>query len=799
MAKQPNKRKPRKPRAAKPAGVAATSANMVITIRARDDSGVFETVVTRTAGLERLAQEWNYILRARTRWAADADLRVSVGERALTDLKGLGINSAFLQKLALVERVEVELHDWKAADADATRIHEAAAEVPWEYLISAATRTEGRFQSLLITRLFRNGSGAVVPSPPEQVLFVESAPGRLKDAYEFDDEEERIRAAVDAFGPRQDNMVIMQTPQLTELAKEVNKDKWDAIHVTGVDTQQAGWCIEGLYDDIEKHKPALWNEIATPSKVLRDGMLLRQGPESELPVPYQKLAEVLISPRKPPYVVTLNLYYSGARTARELVRRGAHAVLGFLDEIDDESGELFFQAFYWAWCHRDDKGEPVAIPAAFQKAWDKMRSDRLHGTAIVIWMGRSIFDQPGPKKADRSAAKRKEIATAKKEESRADYLARIEATAINKLIQVDLDIKDQVNYSLLHNNRELVSKLTLTKLMRGRLEDITVQVELCVGDQSYPYRCTVEVMEADEVQLALASQVKIPLTANLPRSLRERVQSAVYVKVTCGGRTACEQTKRVTLIPVDEWVDDTVNNPWLPSFVLPRDPAILKIIGASRRYLIGIIDDPAAGFDGYQQAAAGVDDQVQAIWTALVNEYRLQYINPPPAYSKTTQRLRTPTEILNSNTGTCIDLALLLASCLEYIGVYPVIVLLSGHAFVGYWREEEKHDSLVSVETIPPTVPPVGAPAGRQAAMPYVDQYGWRLTKLNLDEILAYVRAGDLILLEATFLTGAYSFKDAIKEGRANLRSRKEFDSLLDIQLARTATPPVTPLPIIND
>ena len=37
----------------------------------------------------------------------------------------------------------------------------------------------------------------------------------------------------------------------------------------------------------------------------------------------------------------------------------------------------------------------------------------------------------------------------------------------------------------------------------------------------------------DDVQLALSSQVKILLTANLPRSLRERVESTVYIKVTC--------------------------------------------------------------------------------------------------------------------------------------------------------------------------------------------------------------------------------------------------------------------------
>jgi hypothetical protein len=40
----------------------------------------------------------------------------------------------------------------------------------------------------------------------------------------------------------------------------------------------------------------------------------------------------------------LNLFYSGAHTAREMVAKGAYAALGFLDEIDDELCELFFQA-----------------------------------------------------------------------------------------------------------------------------------------------------------------------------------------------------------------------------------------------------------------------------------------------------------------------------------------------------------------------------------------------------------------------------------------------------------------------
>ena len=99
---------------------------------------------------------------------------------------------------------------------------------------------------------------------------------------------------------------------------------------------------------------------------------------------------------------------------------------------------------------------------------------------------------------------------------------------------------------------------------------------------------------------------------------------------------------------------------------------------------------------------------------------------------------------------------------------------------------------------LPANVPAPGGPAARAAAVPFVDPYGWRLTRLQYDEIMTHVTSGDLVMLEGTYLTSASSFAEAAEEGRANLRSKRQFDSLLDIRLARTASPPVTPLPIID-
>jgi hypothetical protein len=367
------------------ASPALSTREPLLTIRAQSDrkkagrKEIVEHVVTINAAstILNMATHWSYVLRVRARWAHDPDMREYFGTRAIADLKKLGITDEVIQRLSLFGHIEVELHKWKQTGQEAPEVVDAASEVPWEYLLSAATRTAGRFESLLVTRCLSNTASAG-SSRPKRVLFVESAPGRIEAQYEFDDEESRIRAAVNANKIR-NRLEMAPTLPISKLMDKVASSIWDAIHVSGVDTHHAAWLIDGFYDAFET------TEVIDDKNYLHDGMILRGDQASELPVRYTSLAPVLLRSRKAPQVVTLNLYYSGARTSRELVRKGAYAALGFLDEIDDEFAERFFQAFYWEWCHAGK-----SIPKAFRAAWQAMDGDRMHGTGIVIWLGRSI-------------------------------------------------------------------------------------------------------------------------------------------------------------------------------------------------------------------------------------------------------------------------------------------------------------------------------------------------------------------------------------------------------------------------
>lgn len=368
----------------------------LIAIRAQDDTKqLIEAFVAAKSAptIVRMALQWGYILRVRTRWAGDADMRDNFSQKAHKDLQDLGIPTDTIQKCASVQHIEVELYDLGLTTADGTLVLDAASEIPWEYLLSSATQRAGRFDSLLVTRCLRNSSG-ITPTKPSSVLFVESAPGRIGQIYKFADEEKRLSAAMKL--KENHGLTIAKTLPFSRLQYTLRKQAWEVVHVTGVDTHQAAWLIPDFYEAAAKSE-----RVFDKSDRLHDGMILRGDRDSELAVRYDELADLLLASNKPPGVISLNLYYSGARTARELVKRGVYAALGFLDEIDDEFAELFFQAFYWAWCH-DNR----TIPDAFLEAWSTMDSDRMHGTGIVIWLGRSMVGPP-EKSARRPARAKK--------------------------------------------------------------------------------------------------------------------------------------------------------------------------------------------------------------------------------------------------------------------------------------------------------------------------------------------------------------------------------------------------------
>jgi hypothetical protein len=367
-------------------------------------------------------------------------------------------------------------------------------------------------------------------------------------------------------------------------------------------------------------------------------------------------------------------------------------------------------------------------------------------------------------------------------------------------IFVKLDPPRRLNYSLLHNRSNLFTSFRIQKSQESEVPEIDVHVELCVGETTFPYRAS---FKLEDLLTDLSDEISVPLVASMLRGLRENIRTSLYVRVKHREQVIHSSTHRVTLLPGDEWLDDESDWKWLPSFVLPRDTAILAILGKAERYLRTLADDSCAGFDGYQRLSEGrpetdiVDNQVRAIWASLLYDSPLSYINPPPTYTASSQRLRTPGMVLAEKRGTCIDLALLFAACLEYIGLNPVIFLIKGHAFPGYWRRPEDQEKLRSFANFGDLTahkdPPQESFEGRiSQSEPWVFAGAEAFR-----EIAEAVSAGGLVPIETVQLTERGGFSKAMELGLKNLTTPWGFDALVDIQIAREKD--ITPLPLFQN
>ena len=711
-------------------------------------------------GVVAAVTNWASVARNRVTWSADPFAYGDFARNIREQLESLGVGESRLHALAQAHVVEV------STTAQKTKLGFAVAAAPWEYLLASATWEIRNGNPFTVVRHIATPA-SVRRQRPETLLIVIAAPSAIGTHYSFDSEARLIRAGF------KQRVHLLRNPTLDELRQEVIRISPDAIHVTGMDIHQGAELFSLTGDK--------WHPT-------EEGIYLADSAGNPVPVMATILAEALTMAAIKPRVVGFN-FYNGARIAARTVGYGAGSAVAFHGTFDDRLAETFFSQFYEG---LQAERTPQKV---FDTIWQTIRGETrdVVGTGLVLWSADSIASgRVG--EARRTRQQQSVAAAAEPAPAAASHPAVPSAlpTAAEELAlsaapcELTVNAREAVNYSLLHNRRGLFTKFEVRKHVTESL-DLQVEVKLVVGENRYPFtrRFTVDKPVDD-----LGKDIYIPLTWISSLRLRESVLTNVEVKVILhhGEQETTQLLDRpyqVTLLPPDEWTDDDVNRQWLPSFVLPRDPAVSEVVTAAERLLPALADHRDAGFDGYQSIGrdaeepyGAVDTQVQSIWAALSLHMQLRYVNPPPTYTSASQRVRTPSQVASGSRGTCIDLALLIASCLEFVDIYPVLFLLTGHAFVGYWRSDVLYREFL--KNTPNTETP--------------DKSAWMYSTAAYAHVMQQIRDGALVPLEATLLTQRGGFGDAIEEGFMNLRNSEEFEALLDISLARQKG--VRPLPL---
>lgn len=150
----------------------------------------------------------------------------------------------------------------------------------------------------------------------------------------------------------------------------------------------------------------------------------------------------------------------------------------------------------------------------------------------------------------------------------------------------------------------------------------------------------------------------------------------------------------IDVLAFNEWAGLRAPPALLATFVTPNAPVISAILLRVRERLRATTGD--GGLSGYQShSPERVRATVRALYETL-QEHGISYLGSPASFEDVGQKVRLADKLLSERMGNCLDISVLVASCLEQLDIAPVLLIQRGHALPGVWLVDDRfHDGVV--------------------------------------------------------------------------------------------------------
>ena len=254
-------------------------------------------------------------------------------------------------------------------------------------------------------------------------------------------------------------------------------------------------------------------------------------------------------------------------------------------------------------------------------------------------------------------------------------------------LSATLVLESAMNYALAHNGISPLKALILRNDSDQPVRGLRLEVELTApvaGRVAAPLLLDLPEIDHHDQQ-SFTMRAPWAFDAATFAQLDEAVMASVHARFYDSTRTLRAEGS-LRLLARDEWWAESIKES-LAAFVTPRARAIQDLLGEASDLLGQRTGSPS--MEGYQGGADRAMKIANAIFDAMVAR-GIRYINPPPSFEGTGQKIREPREVLVDRWGTCLDLATTYAAALELAGLNPVLVLCPGHAFSGHLLDEQQ-------------------------------------------------------------------------------------------------------------
>ena len=338
-----------------------------------------------------------------------------------------------------------------------------------------------------------------------------------------------------------------------------------------------------------------------------------------------------------------------------------------------------------------------------------------------------------------------------------------------------IDSDNFITYATAFNGKSIIRALGIRSMSSKTALNVTIEVTIQSLGKSLSHPWTAQVGTLDnkpirfeDLSLDFYSELLFQQIETVPAELKVRLLEE-------GTQQLCEVIWSLDFYSPSTWLLTDSTKETLAAFVQPNHPVLRGVLDEA----VSILgkETKISALPGYQLPQL-VRPMVQSIYQALVNR-KITYSDPPASWDLKGQRIRNPQTVLDEKVGTCLDTAVLFASLLEASGLHPVIAVIPGHAFVGFWTAE-----YYAEQADPPL---------------------W--SELPISDVINLVDSGYIELIETTTICDGLNqvpYAQAVTETRARISSTdglgslSSMSTLVNVVVCRVLRPrPIRPIPAV--
>lgn len=251
--------------------------------------------------------------------------------------------------------------------------------------------------------------------------------------------------------------------------------------------------------------------------------------------------------------------------------------------------------------------------------------------------------------------------------------------ALNSEINIRGELVEVTSFALQKNNIPIIREIAIQNLSDSPVENTLLCIHSDQNILSY-YERKISCLPGR--QTIVFHDISLALQDDAVLQLANAVKVNLYITLWHKETKLCSMNTEVTVLSYNEWHGSLYFPEMLASFVMPGHPKVTKILQRATEILGNCTEHPVLGYES--RDFYNVSKQAQAIYTAL-QEQNISRTPPPKNFDTVGQSIRLYDTILEQHTGTCLDLALFYAGCLEAAGLNPLLFIKKNHIFAGVW------------------------------------------------------------------------------------------------------------------